>query len=72
MDAYAAVYDKYLRFLLIAFPFRGESPMEEHQQLFDCALRRDATVEPVVLERHVNDCVDFAISRGCIPRLVLG
>jgi DNA-binding GntR family transcriptional regulator len=41
LDAHAAVFDKYVRYLMIAVIFRDAAP-PEHQKLLECALRRDA------------------------------
>jgi DNA-binding GntR family transcriptional regulator len=60
-DAYAAIYDRYLRYLLIAFTFRGEVAANEHDVLLDCALKRDSATARAVLAKHIKGCVDFAI-----------
>jgi DNA-binding GntR family transcriptional regulator len=65
-DAYAAIYDRYLRYLLIAFAFRGEVAANEHDMLLDCALKRDAATARAVLARHINGCVDYALATGAI------
>ncbi len=41
LDAHAAVFDKYVRYLMIAVIFRNAAP-PEHQKLLECALKRDA------------------------------
>ena len=37
-----SAFDKYLRYLMIALCFRGETAAAEHRRLRDCALARDA------------------------------
>ncbi len=57
MRAHAGVFDRYLRYLMIAGCFRGEAAAEEHRRLRDLALARDAAAAAVVLESHIGDCV---------------
>lgn len=64
MEAHAAVFDKYFRYLIIALSFRGEIVPRQHQQLLDCALKRDATRAKTVLTAHINECVDHALAAG--------
>lgn len=61
MQTHAAIYDKYLRYQIIAVVFRGEVAAQEHQQLLDCALARDAARAREVLVTHIRSCVDFAM-----------
>src|SRR6187401_2631555 len=42
MDAHAAVFDKYFRYLILALSYRGDIVPRQHQQLLECALKRDA------------------------------
>lgn len=65
-DTYAAVYDRYLRYLLVAFAFRGEVAADEHDALLDCALRRDARAARALLVKHIGGCIDYAIATGAI------
>ena len=67
MAAYSAVYEKYLRYLMIALAFRGEVTAGEHRILFDCALKRDIARAQDILAQHVNGCIEYAIKAGRIP-----
>ena len=62
--AHAPVYDKYLRYQMVAGIFRGEIAAREHQQLLECALRRDAATAQRVLVVHIEACVDFTLTNG--------
>ena len=42
LETHAPVYDKYLRYQMIAGIFRGEIAAREHHKLMECALSRDA------------------------------
>jgi DNA-binding GntR family transcriptional regulator len=62
LDAHSAVYDKYLRYQMIAVVFRGEIAAREHRQLLDHALNRDAAAAQAVLVKHIQDCVTYTLS----------
>lgn len=64
IEAYAPVYDKYLRYLMIAGIYRGEIADDEHRKLLDCALARDADRACAILRTHINDCVEFTLKQG--------
>ena len=66
MDTQAAVFDKYLRYQMIALSYRGDIAADEHKALLDSALARDAATAKVVLERHVNGGVQHALANGSI------
>jgi DNA-binding GntR family transcriptional regulator len=64
LEAHAPVFDKYLRYLMIAGIYRGDITAREHQMLLDCALRRDAATAVGVLKVHIEACVDFTLASG--------
>jgi DNA-binding GntR family transcriptional regulator len=64
LEAHAPVFDKYLRYLMIAGIYRGEVTAQEHQALLACALGRDAATAIGVLKVHVEACVDFTLASG--------
>jgi DNA-binding GntR family transcriptional regulator len=66
MQAHAAVFDKYFRYLILALSYRGDVVPRQHQQLLDCALRRDAVRAKTVLTAHINECVDHALANGVL------
>jgi DNA-binding GntR family transcriptional regulator len=61
LDMHSAVYDKYLRYQMIAVVFRGEIAAVEHRQLMDAALTRDADGACRILHTHIHDCVTHAL-----------
>lgn len=67
VQAHAAVFDKYFRYLILALSFRGDVVPRQHQQLLECALRRDAARAKTVLTAHITECVDHAIATGELP-----
>ena len=64
LETHAPVYDKYLRYQMIAGIFRGEIAAQEHRKLLDCALERDAGTARDVLVVHIEACVDFTLEKG--------
>jgi DNA-binding GntR family transcriptional regulator len=57
IDMHAGIYDKYLRYLMLAAVFRGAPVVEEHQQLLTHALARDWRAAQRVTVTHIQDCV---------------
>ena len=64
LQAHAPVYDKYLRYQMIAGIYRGEIAADEHRALLDCAIARDADKACAILRTHINDCVEFTLKEG--------
>lgn len=61
MGSHAAVFDKYVRYLMIAVIFRDRAA-QEHQKLLECALKRDAKGAQAILATHIMDCVAYTLS----------
>jgi len=72
LDTHSAVFDKYLRYLIIAVVFRGEVTAREHRALLDCALKREVRTAKDVLVRHIQECVAFTLAKGTIDRRTAG
>jgi DNA-binding GntR family transcriptional regulator len=68
LDTYGTIYDKYLRYLMVALVFRGEVAAKEHEQLLECALTRDAARAKNILALHINECVAFAGRTGHLDK----
>ena len=66
METHAAVFDKYLRYQMIALSFRGDIAAKEHRMLLDCALARDAATAKETLQRHIGGGVEHALADGTI------
>ena len=66
IDNHAAVFDKYLRYQMIALSYRGEIAANEHALLLECALARDSVRACEVLTRHVAGGVEHALATGTI------
>jgi len=57
LDAHAAAYDKFLRYLMIAASFRGEAAAAQHRALLKFALARDWASAQSTVATHVDECV---------------
>lgn len=66
MQTHAAIYDKYLRYQMVAMVFRGAAAAKEHEDLARCALERDAEGAKAVLRRHIEGCLDFVEATGML------
>jgi DNA-binding GntR family transcriptional regulator len=66
LDLFAAVFDQYLRYQMVAIVFRGRIAADEHKALLHCALTRDAGQARDILARHINGCVAHTLKRGVL------
>lgn len=66
IDTHAAVFDKYLRYQMIALSYRGDVASREHALLLESALERDAAKACEVLRQHVEGGVEHALATGTI------
>lgn len=66
LDAHAAIFDKYLRYQIIAVVFRGEAAAREHRELLDAALKRDWRTATAILVTHIRDCVQHTLKTGAL------
>lgn len=66
METHASVFDKYLRYQMIALSFRGDIAAREHQGMMDAALSRNADAAITILERHVHGGLEHALATGTI------
>ena len=62
METHALVFDKYFRYQMVAFSYRGSEPAEQHKALLEAALKRDADGAVATLQVHVNNCVEHALA----------
>ncbi len=62
--AHAGVFDKYLRYMMTSLSFRGDISSNEHREMVDCAMRRDAAAACDSLRRHVEGGMSHALALG--------
>lgn len=68
LQAHAAIYDRYLRYQMVAVVFRGEAAAEEHRRLLDSALARDSPAGRQALAEHLGNCVSHVLETGALVR----
>jgi len=66
LDTHAIIYDRYLRYQMIAAVYRGKAATGEHRMLMEAALMRDWRVAQKTLTTHVQDCVEQMVRGGLI------
>ena len=55
LSLHSTIYDKYLRYQMLVFTFRGEAAAAEHRGMLDAALARDPDAAIKFLEDHINN-----------------
>lgn len=66
LETFAAAYDRYLRYQLVAVVFRGAVAAGQHAALLAAALARDAEQACAVLEAHVRGCITHVAETGAL------
>ena len=68
METHAAVFDRYLRYQMLALGFRGDIAIGEHAALLRCALSRDTAGAASILRTHVAGGLEHALAHGALRR----
>ena len=66
LETHAVIYDRYLRYQMVAAVYRGNVAAGEHRRLLDCALKRDWKGAQATLTKHVQDCVTHMIDKRMV------
>ena len=66
MRTHAAVFDKYLRYQMIALAFRPGASRLEHKALLEAALARNAAQANTLLAEHIRAGVEHALKIGTL------
>jgi DNA-binding GntR family transcriptional regulator len=66
METHGGVFDKYLRYQMLALSYRGDVAAREHRQLLECALERDSAAACKILIAHIQGGVRHALATGTI------
>jgi DNA-binding GntR family transcriptional regulator len=66
LETHALIYDRYLRYQMVAAVYRGDVAAAEHRRLLDCALKRDWKRAQGTLTKHVQDCVKHMIDKRLV------
>lgn len=65
LEMHGVIYDRYLRYLILADVFRTEAA-SEHRKLLECALARDWKTAQATLVSHVQECVSHMIEKKLV------
>jgi len=66
LETHAQIYDRYLRYQMVAAVYRGDVAAGEHRALLDAALKRDWKTAQATLTRHVQDCVAYMVDKRLV------
>ncbi len=64
LDLHAAIFDRFLRYHMLAASFRGAGVVDDHRALFELALARNAEGALAMLASHVNRGVEHVLGTG--------
>lgn len=66
LDLHASVFDRFIRYHMLAASFRGSAVMDDHRALFDLAMQRDVDGIIGKLTTHIKSGVDYILGSGRI------
>ncbi|MHA6689700.1 GntR family transcriptional regulator [Devosia sp. A449] len=66
LDLHASVFDRFIRYHMLAESFRGSAVMDDHKALFELAMQRDIDNSVRKLTSHIKSGVDYVLSTGKI------
>lgn len=66
METHSAIFDKYLRYQMVALSYRGDVAEKEHRQLLEAALGRDSATAKKILQLHIEGGVEHALGKGLL------
>ncbi|CAH0202298.1 GntR family transcriptional regulator [Roseomonas sp. CECT 9278] len=72
LETYAAAYDRFLRYQMVAVVFRGAVAAEQHAALLASALARDGVRACRILHAHVEGCVDHVVRGSALAPFLAG
>lgn len=64
LDLHASVFDRFIRYHMLAASFRGADVMDDHRVLFDLAMQRDSEAIVQRLAGHIRSGVDHVLASG--------
>jgi DNA-binding GntR family transcriptional regulator len=68
IETHSVIFDKYLRYQMVALSYRGDVASREHQALLSAALGRDANTAKKILAAHIEGGVEHALARGLLKQ----
>lgn len=67
MTILSSVFDRFLRYHMLARSFRGQPVVDDHKLLFKLALKRDVEGAQAVVRQHIQSGVDHVLKSGRLP-----
>ena len=67
MAAHSTAFDRFLRYHMLVLDFRGKPAADEHAQLRDLVIARDAEAAVKLLTSHVESGLNHVLGTGKIP-----
>jgi DNA-binding GntR family transcriptional regulator len=67
MATLSSVFDRFLRYHLLAESFRGKPVVDDHRLLFELAMKRDVEGARAKLTQHVRNGTEHVLKSGRIP-----
>lgn len=64
MNSLSSVFDRFLRYHLLARSFRGKAVSDDHRKLFEFALARDIAGATAMLKQHVDHGIAHVLATG--------
>jgi GntR family transcriptional regulator, carbon starvation induced regulator len=68
MTVHASLFDRFVRYHMLAGSFRGQPVADDHQALLRAALARDASEGQRLLAIHINKGIEHVLASGRIGR----
>lgn len=66
LELHASVFDRFIRYHMLAASFRGAAVADDHRALFELAMQRDVDGIVGKLTAHIKSGVDYVLSTGRI------
>lgn len=64
LDLHASVFDRFIRYHMLAQSFRGAAVMNDHKAMFELAIARDVEASISKLTTHISVGVDYVLATG--------
>ena len=62
LELHSTLYDKYLRYQMLVLTFRGDEAAQEHHNIFQAALNKNASVAADLLEEHILNSLEHTLA----------
>ena len=62
LELHSTLYDKYLRYQMLVLTFRGDEAAQEHHNIFQAALNKNASVAADLLEEHILNGLEHTLA----------